>query len=662
MSARDDKWDYVSQRANEGVSEEDAINEWYNGASYTPTSYTPAAPVVEDPYAAEAAAKQKIQTMIASQRAQGWDEGAIAALWGGQPLAQEFLQAAPSQPALQQLIQQVAPQNAAPPAPVAAPVPTGPLPYAQYSEGNGWLDQNNNVVGGGDASTPPSGYQAGYRDRTGAWSAGAADWSNPAFAADAAANPGFTNQPDVGSTGNIFADFILSPGPALAAAWAAPAIMPELSALFGGGVSEGAGLAADQIASAAMGAGSAGGGTAAGTMSNALSAMVDGYNSGASVTPSMGTNVANYAGVMNDAGTALIPAATGTAVSDIGLGTGIGTVGGDLTLPSLGTAAAGAGILGTAANLFGPTGSTMLPNDSIQGSIDSISGINSSGTGMNDIANVGSQTLPGSPLAGQVATGNTFLDNYLSNSGVNLGNSGGGVQPGLGSINPSDAVGGNLGINGGSNVPGIGSQVDPTTGGGTSGIPSSLSNLFGNAAGAAVNWAAYNDIADKYIQAAKDLQRTGNPLNDPQRQQYQTMLSNQMNNPQSFWETDSYGSGLISMAGKQFQANSAKMGTGGTQFSDYLSNLTDAAGKSFNEQATLRGNLGGFNMPAQGTNASANLLSQGVNAQNAAYTGLGNLFGNNVMTPSGNTSGASNSNSNNGIANLISGAINYFAS
>ena len=379
--------------------------------------------------------------------------------------------------------------------------------------------------------------------------------------------------------------------------------------------------------------------------------------------------------------------------------------------------------------------------------------------------------------------------------------------------NPSDPIG----VQNPANNPlSTGGYDDPITGqpipygsagdGTPTGSPSWLDKLFGNAstlkslfpnmdlgnlASAGANYAASNSIADKYIQAAKDLQKSGNPLNDPQRQPYQAQFQDLLSNPSSFydknpalqgglgtarealqgslgtsrealsgslasskealqggldnanrvygtadraaqlgdplqnptrmpwneqlksleanpsafWETNPVAQGQLNLANNMFQANSAKMGTGGTQFSNYLKNVTNIASNTFNDQAKLLsglagydapntsasaytttignagglagdaynkygtntnaaytnfgttsgdayknfgtntgnaytsagkdyqtqlgtvGQAGGFTLPAQGTNATADLLKQGIGAQNTGLVGIGNLFG-----------------------------------
>ena len=180
----------------------------------------------------------------------------------------------------------------------------------------------------------------------------------------------------------------------------------------------------------------------------------------------------------------------------------------------------------------------------------------------------------------------------------------------------------------------------------------------GNVLGAAANYFTSGMTADKYAKAASDIQQGANPLSQPQRQQYQTQLSSLENNPSTFWQTNPVAMAQLDLAKNMFTTQSGKYGSGGTQFSNYLKNVTNAASGTFDTQAQLLSGLGGFNMPAQPA-SSATLTGQGIQAQNTGYTGIGNLFGSNLMTPQQNKSTTGGVNIN---VNPMSGTATQTAS
>jgi len=141
-----------------------------------------------------------------------------------------------------------------------------------------------------------------------------------------------------------------------------------------------------------------------------------------------------------------------------------------------------------------------------------------------------------------------------------------------------------------------------------------------------LNYLLNQNSADNLSDAAKTAASMSNPLNDPQRQGYQQDLAKLLANPTDFYNTNPVVKAQMDLARRQFEANSAKMGVGGTQFNNYLQNVQNNAATTFNDQAELLAGLAGFNFPSSG---SGQVYQQGMNnantAQNESYRGLWDL-------------------------------------
>ena len=112
------------------------------------------------------------------------------------------------------------------------------------------------------------------------------------------------------------------------------------------------------------------------------------------------------------------------------------------------------------------------------------------------------------------------------------------------------------------------------------------------------------------LENAQKAASLNNPMEQPQRKQYQDQFSQLMSNPADFYKTNPAVRAQLDLAKQQFEANSAKMGTGGTQFTDYLRNVQNAASGTFNTQAKILGDAGGFN---QGTGGAGSAFASGAN-------------------------------------------------
>ena len=159
---------------------------------------------------------------------------------------------------------------------------------------------------------------------------------------------------------------------------------------------------------------------------------------------------------------------------------------------------------------------------------------------------------------------------------------------------------------------------------------------------AGANYLISSRLSDKAQQAGQQASQGANPLNQPQRQPYQQQLQQLLENPELFYSTNPVVKAQLDLARKQFQANSAKMGTGGTQFNDYLTNVQNIASGTFNDQAKLLSGLGGFTF---GGGNDPNSAMQGALQSNrslsSAFSGIGTnqiadkIFGNQTLSQFG---------------------------
>ena len=178
----------------------------------------------------------------------------------------------------------------------------------------------------------------------------------------------------------------------------------------------------------------------------------------------------------------------------------------------------------------------------------------------------------------------------------------------------------------GSAAAGGGSFIDSILSGakeGLKGVNDALgSNItFGDIAKTGANFLINRSASNDYMDAANQAQQRANPLNDPQRQPYQQQLSQLLSNPSQFYSQNPVVQAQLNLAKQQFEANTGKMGTGGTQFNDYLKNVQNVAAGTFNDQAKLLGDLGGFGMSgAAGGNIYGQLADKGIQQQQQQYT------------------------------------------
>lgn len=260
----------------------------------------------------------------------------------------------------------------------------------------------------------------------------------------------------------------------------------------------------------------------------------------------------------------------------------------------------------------------------------------------NDFGSVASDT--GTPGTG----GSGYMDPGSTAAGFDINNPstwGGGVQPdaSLGNqVTPGFDINNSSTWGGGTQVGAAGSDAAGLTGAGAAAAGAGSDPLgwlnkalgltanpltLGNIAKAGTNYALQKQLTDQLTAAAQQSLTAGSALNQPQRQQYQNQLSTLMSNPSSFFQTNPVVQGQLNQANQQFQANTGKMGTSGTNFNDYLTNMQNIMGKSFNDQANILSGLGGFNQGAtNGTSAFGSLSNTAAQATNAGNQGLGQLL------------------------------------
>lgn len=154
---------------------------------------------------------------------------------------------------------------------------------------------------------------------------------------------------------------------------------------------------------------------------------------------------------------------------------------------------------------------------------------------------------------------------------------------------------------------------------GTEKNPFTMRDVIGGGA----NYLLQSSMADKYADAANTAAMKNNPLDQAQRGQYQQQLSQLLTNPQQFYATNPVVQAQLDLARQQFLANTGKMGTGGTQFNDYLKNVQNVAAGTFNDQANLLSRLGGFDQGSgYAGNVYANLMNKSLSS---ASTSMGFL-------------------------------------
>lgn len=160
-------------------------------------------------------------------------------------------------------------------------------------------------------------------------------------------------------------------------------------------------------------------------------------------------------------------------------------------------------------------------------------------------------------------------------------------------------------------------------------LPTGQDNPFtlGNLGSAAANYFFNQQAAGDYKDAANQAFQQGNPLNDPRRQPYQQQLAQLLSNPTEFYNTNPVVKAQMDLARRQFEANSAKMGVGGTQFADYLKNVQNNAASTFNSQAELLSGLGGFGFPGGGgVSAGTQANMAGAKQASQGAQGIGQLM------------------------------------
>lgn len=169
----------------------------------------------------------------------------------------------------------------------------------------------------------------------------------------------------------------------------------------------------------------------------------------------------------------------------------------------------------------------------------------------------------------------------------------------------------------------IANQMMPGVGNGSYN-PFSLEQI----AKSGLNYVLQNKLGKDQLEAASKAGGMNSALNQQQRFPYQNQLSQLMNNPASFWQTNPVAQGQLQLASDKFQAQSAKMGTGGTQFTDYLNNVMSAANGTFNDQAKLLAMLGGYDQgPGGGGNIYGQLAGQGNVYDAMKYKGIFDMLG-----------------------------------
>lgn len=121
----------------------------------------------------------------------------------------------------------------------------------------------------------------------------------------------------------------------------------------------------------------------------------------------------------------------------------------------------------------------------------------------------------------------------------------------------------------------------------------------------------------------------GNPLNNPQRQQYQQQLQGMMNNPSEFMNTDPFIQSSKKALGDQYQANFAKSGNLPFESIQSSAALQQMMSQAYNDRIKQLSTLGGFD---QGPGYAGLIAQNGGNlgaqiGNNSRAGGFNQLFG-----------------------------------
>lgn len=253
-------------------------------------------------------------------------------------------------------------------------------------------------------------------------------------------------------------------------------------------------------------------------------------------------------------------------------------------------------------------------------------------------------------FSGGAGGGGAIADGGFVGGASGGGLAGGGLGGTLSGLNTSELAAMGIGGSGaGSAFGGLGdfvSSIFAPSGGQATGA-----STAGQLGGALLNYFGNKSAADDLSAAGMSAASMSNPLNDPKRFGYQQDLYNLLSNPGAFYDTNPVVKAQMDLAKNQFLANSAKMGVGGTQFNNYLQNVQNNAAGTFNTQADLLAQLGGYKSNSGNSGSSYLAGAQGAASANKdALQGFANIFGG----MAGNSGGGNQFD----LSKLFSGAIN----
>jgi hypothetical protein len=148
---------------------------------------------------------------------------------------------------------------------------------------------------------------------------------------------------------------------------------------------------------------------------------------------------------------------------------------------------------------------------------------------------------------------------------------------------------------------------------------------------------------------AQQVQRAGNPLNDPQRAPFQQQATNMANNPGDYFANNPFASSLAAyFKNNVIPSQVAKSGNPGEVIDRTGSQFATALGGNYNQLLqTLMGG-GGFNQGNSGIGASVPLMQGANNSFNESFRGLGGLASKSIDSVFGDPT-RPNSNASGGV-------------
>lgn len=235
----------------------------------------------------------------------------------------------------------------------------------------------------------------------------------------------------------------------------------------------------------------------------------------------------------------------------------------------------------------------------------------------------GSFTFPGSDLlTGGTATGGA--ESFGTSTGAGMG---GLADYAGGGFTPPGTSGGFTNF-----LTGLKNAFTP---GGTTGGTGDLSSMFPsmtipNIAGSLLNYYTGQKQAGQMQSAAERAAELSNSLLQPQRQPFQIAYQNLMLQPGGYQMTP-FAQGQKNLIDQALQANLAKYGPSGTQYTDYAKNIQNLISSDFFNYANQLRGAGGYEFAPGGGNIYGQIAGQAATPAAKSIAGFGTLLGQNPL-------------------------------